>query len=248
MKLIRKLTSKIVSTTHLKITDHNKRWTNQNGEVQGRYKYNKYDSIDALSIPLEEYPRYRNEFLNQSTNTASRYAGRNESNGRKRARDSTDNDQLDKKGRLTADLHSRNNSSYYETKRNSFPKIDRENRARDDDYHEAKKQRLDDHPLVQYAIKKPSQYSDPNRKILENLFDPEITADGWEKKSDGIEYHTRIRGQMFYEMGNSIDEAREHVAATALKQLCNFKHEAVHWPEQLVTFRLDQQFADKIAR
>lgn len=117
----------------------------------------------------------------------------------------------------------------------------------DDDHYDAKRLRVNV-PSLQYAIKKPSQYTNPMRKMLEKLFDPEITADGWERNNDVYKYHTKIRGKCFYQLGNSIDDARELVAETALKELCNLKCEKISWPEKLLPFRLDQHIADEIER
>lgn len=193
-------------------------------------RHSKWDNVAGLYLPLEEYPRYRKHILKQST----------------------DLDGLNGRKRVSNPLATKNYNSETYRKKRARDSYD------DDDFNDAwhtKKPRLDDATLfVKYAIKQPSQYSNPNRKILESLFDPEITAEGW-KKINGIvsptqmiEYHTQIRGRLFYEMGNSIDDARENVAATALKELCNFKRENIFWPEQLLSFRLDQGFADKIQR
>ncbi|KAJ6638122.1 Double-stranded RNA-specific editase Adar [Pseudolycoriella hygida] len=114
---------------------------------------------------------------------------------------------------------------------------------------DAKRPRFNDSfSSVQYAIKQPSQYVNPLRKILENLFTPEITADGWKKYGHSFEYHTEIRGMCFYGRGDSIDNAKESVAGTALKKFCNFKDEKIIWPQNLLPYRLEQYFADEIER
>lgn len=140
---------------------------------------------------------------------------------------------------------------HHDAREHSFSDENSKKRQRDSgdddgDYYQAKKTRLD--VSVQYAIKQPSQYANPNRKILEALFDSDITAEGWKKKSTGFEYHTQIREKCFYDTGRSIDSAREHVAERALKELCNFKSETVCWPNDLLQFRLNQTFADEIGR
>lgn len=168
-----------------------------------RDRHNKWDNVPGLYLPLEEYPRYRKDILKQSTENVD-IDGLNDSRGSKRVRD-----------------------PYGKRNDNHFDETYRKKRARDsyddgDDFNDSwntKKPRLADAKpsYIQYAIKQPSQHSDPHRKILENLFDHEITADGWKKKSDReIEYHTEIRGRIFYEMGKSVHDARDHVAATAL--------------------------------
>lgn len=101
-------------------------------------------------------------------------------------------------------------------------------------------------PLVEYAIKKLNYYPQPMRKVLDSLFESEITADGWEKSNDEFQYHTTIRGKCYYQSGNSIVNAKEQVAETALKELCSFKFEKISWPRNLVSFRLEQSFADAI--
>lgn len=86
------------------------------------------------------------------------------------------------------------------------------------------------------------------RKILEELFNPEITADGWKKNNNRFEYYTKIRGKFFYQLGDSVDKAKERVAETALKELCDFKYERIFWPKDLLSFQLNQDFADGIER
>lgn len=111
----------------------------------------------------------------------------------------------------------------------------------------AKKQKLTV-PSVKYGFKKSSEYPQPMRKVLDILFQSEITADGWKKVNGKFNYHTEIRGNKFNRMGNSIDNAREQVAETALKALCNFKFENITWPRHISSFRLEQPFADAIEK
>lgn len=235
MNFTRTLPSKVVRISHWKDEISKKRSTNYN-PVSQNHRSQGHNIMDRLVGPgrfkaYQEYPLPVNDL--------------NESYGRKRARDFSDDDHSDAKRPLTM--------VHYESKRNSFPEGGRTKRPRefyDDDYdddREAKKRLLND-KSVQYAIKQPSQYTDPNRKILEYLFDPEITAEGWKKKTDGIEYHTEVCGKSFYEIGHSVVDARENVAATALKKLCNFKRENIFWPELLLPFQLNQDFADKMER
>lgn len=101
-------------------------------------------------------------------------------------------------------------------------------------------------PLVEYAIKRFSYYPQPMRKVLDSLFESEITADGWEKSNDAFQYHTTIRGKYYCQLGSSIVDAKEQVAETALKDLCSFKFENISWPRNLLSFRLEQSFADAI--
>lgn len=140
--------------------------------------------------------------------------------------------------------HSTDTSGRYD----SFNENVSRKRARDsydDENHDPKKPRLNV-PLVQYGIKKPSQRK--LRKILEELFKPEITAEGWEKNNNGFEYHTKIRGKFYYKSGDSIDDAKERCAEKALKELCKFTYERIYWPKELKSFQLDQEFADQIER
>lgn len=109
----------------------------------------------------------------------------------------------------------------------------------------AKRQKLAG-PSVTYAFKKSSQYLQPMRKVLNILFESEITADGWEKVNNQFSYHTQIRGNRYTRLSSSIDKAKEQAAETALKDLCNFKFENIAWPHQLLPFRLEQSFADAI--
>lgn len=135
------------------------------------------------------------------------------------------------------------------------PNIKRPNgtrkRARENDYedvqHVQKRQRLNA-SSVQYAIKTPSQCAYPMRKTLEKLFSPAITADGWEKNDEVFQYRTQILGTNFFEFGDTIENARELVAETALRALSNFKYEKISWPKNLLSFRLNQDFADEIER
>lgn len=238
MNFIRKLPSKLVQASHFKVTGSNERRITynpfvKNSESQGQ---NKWDNVAGLYIPLEQYPRYRKNIL-------------------KRARDTSesDDDQLNgsnaKRPQFNTPIAKKHEEHYANAKRNPFSENNnRKRRARDYDDEllvESKKPRFNE---VQYAIKLGSQYPNPNRKILDNFFDPEITAEGWKKKSDVIEYHTEIRGQYFVDTGSSINDAKENVAARALKELCNLKQERINWPEQLLPFRLNQEFADKIER
>lgn len=109
----------------------------------------------------------------------------------------------------------------------------------------AKRQKLSG-PSVQYAFKKSSEYPQPMRKVLNLLFESEITADGWEKVNGKFHCHIKIRQNMYYGMGNTIANAGEQVAETVLRALCNFKFENISWPRQLLPFRLEQSFADAI--
>lgn len=115
----------------------------------------------------------------------------------------------------------------------------------DEDLNLAKRQRLTG-PCVEYAIKKCSQYPQPMRKVLDMLFESEITADGWEKINGMFLYHTKIREKYYYQSGISIDIARELVAEAALKELHNFKFEKISWPQTISSFRLEQHSADEI--
>lgn len=243
MNFFRTLPSKIVQVSHFKIGTTKKRQSGQNCEKsQG-------DRLDGRFNPLKECPLYGNDILNRSTSTTvSRHDSLKENYGRKRSRDYSDDDHLDAKRHPFEKNHS-GIGILNESNRNPFSENCRRKRTRlsdeseDDD--EEKKRRLND---VQYAIKHPSQYADPNRQILETLFNDNITADGWKKKNDSIEYHTEVRGKLFYEIGHSLVDAREHVAATALKNLCRFKRENIFWPDTLLPFQLNQLFADKIER
>lgn len=241
MNFIRNLRGKFVSASRLKITAP----TNRSNDTShhSRQTCNQWNGAGRY-IPLEVDPHYRNEILDR-TNVVSSYH-------RKRARDSYNDDQLDAKKRGV--YHDKQSGSrddnHYDAKRRSFVADCSKKRARDsydESYNVAKRHRLNE-TSVQYAIKQPSQYANPNRKILENLFNPEITAEGWEKNSEGFKYHTQIRGKCFYESGGSIDDAKELVAEKALDELCNFKREKILWPDKLLPFRLDQKFADEIER
>lgn len=208
----------------------------RNYETQG---YGQLNSTAGRYIPLD--PRLRKEILNQSvTYAVNSYETSNENRSRKRTRDSSDEYHLDAK---------RNLSDYNHNGRRDHDENYTGKRALDDDEscHSVKRQRTSE-ICVQYAIKKPSQSPITNRKILESLYDPEITAEGWEKNRVGFKYHTEIRGKCFYELGDSIDHAKELVAETALKELCNLKQEEIIWPEKLERFRLNQDFADEIER
>lgn len=109
----------------------------------------------------------------------------------------------------------------------------------------AKRQKLNE-PTIQYAMKKSSDYANPMRKALDLLFESEITADGWEKIDNQIRYHITVRGETYYRWGTSIDMTRESTAETALKSLAGFKLQRISWPAQLLSFRLEQPFADSI--
>ncbi|KAG4076964.1 hypothetical protein HA402_015951 [Bradysia odoriphaga] len=109
----------------------------------------------------------------------------------------------------------------------------------------AKKQKLSE-PSIQYAMKKSSTYAYPMRKALDLLFESEITADGWEKTDSRIKYHITIRGVTYYQWGSSVEMTRESAAETALKSLAGFKLQEISWPPQLLSFRLEQPFADSI--
>lgn len=244
MNFIRKLPSKIVRGSRLKLPNHPLTTCNpfaQSYRIQGHQE--KLDILPGRFKPLEEYGS--NNILNQSNGSFERHS-------RKRRRDDY-TDEVPLRSDAKKPLYDKRQG---ESESNSFPGEGRKKRFRDhydddDHYREEKKRRLNGTSVIQYetyAIKQPSQYVDPNRKILEYLFDPKITADGWKKKSDGIEYHTEVCGKSFYEIGHSVVEARENVAATALKKLCNFKRENIFWPDVLLTFQLNQEFADTIAR
>ncbi len=231
VNFIRTLPSKIIGITKHRPSNYNT--FNQNYGSQG---YNFWDKLAGLCKPeelagrykpLEAYPIYANNL--------------HKSYDRKRSHDYTDDDHLDAKRPLTM--------SHYLTNRNSFSEGgSSQKRLRekydDEDHHEAKKRRFND----TYAIKEPSQYAHPHRKILESLFEPEITAEGWKKKKGKIEYHTEVCGKSFVECGDSVVDARENVAETALKKLCDFKRENIFWPEPLLPFQLNQEFADNIER
>lgn len=220
MNLIQKIQSKIVRPTSFKIPKkkHN--------------EYNEWDELAGRYTPLENnIPG--NRILKESTNYNSRFNQRNDSLVRKRARDSTDDHHSDAKRRQLL----RSNDNAKKRTRDTYD---------DDDHYQAKKLRLN--PTVRYAVKEPSQYTDPNRKILESIFDPEITAEGWKKRNHGIEYYTEIHGETFYEIGESIDRAKENVAAKALRTLCDLKQESIPWPIKLIPLRLEQNFADGIER
>ncbi|XP_037041410.1 double-stranded RNA-specific editase Adar-like isoform X2 [Bradysia coprophila] len=243
MNLIRKIPSKLIRTSQVGTTSIPKnRWIVRNpftkkGENQS---HDERDSLAGLYTPLEEYTRYRKEVLNLSAN-AELEALALKKNHRKRARSPSHDDHSYAKRLSSGSNHTSREDD------NIFVRKKRARESNSDDHNAAKKPRLNDTP-IQYAIKHPSQYADPNRKVLESLFDPEITAEGWKKKSDGFEYHTQIRGTTYYNMGNSIDDAREHVAEKVLKELCDFRREYIRWPDHLLPFRLNQEFADQIER
>lgn len=109
----------------------------------------------------------------------------------------------------------------------------------------AKRQKVNE-PIIQYAMKKSSDYAKPMRKVLDLLFESDITADGWEKINNQIRYHITVRGATYSQWGSSIEMARESTAETALKQLAGFKLQKISWPPQLLPFRLGQPLADSI--
>lgn len=109
----------------------------------------------------------------------------------------------------------------------------------------AKRQKLAE-PSIQYAMKKSSDYANPMRKALDLLFESQITADGWEKINNQIRYHITIHGITYYQWGNSIDVTRERAAEIALNSIVGLKIQQISWPQKLLSFRLEQPFADSI--
>lgn len=252
MNFIRNLRGKFVQASRFEITVPTNRSTDtiHHNPFVKNYEPQSYNQLNGAGryIPLEVYHHYRNEILNRPNNNVSTSHSFNENYSRKRTRDSSNDDRFDAKRRLVYDEKQRGRRD--DEKRRLFDADYSKKRVRDshdEDRYAPKRQRLDE-TSVQYAIKQPSQLSNPNRKILKNLFDPEITADGWEKNGEGFKYHTQIRGKCFYESGDSIDDAKELVAEKALKELCNFKREKILWPDELLPYRLDQKFADEIER
>lgn len=248
MNVLRNIQNKIVAVSRFGLTVPKNRWT---GKYYEPRSYNQWNSFSGRYIQSREYPHYGTETFNESINSVGGYHSINENYGRKRRRDSSDDVHLNVKRFSFDEKHNgRRNDGHYDAKEHSFSEVYGRKRAHNfsDDHHEAKKPRFSE-TFVNYAIKRPSQHPNPNRKILEALFDAEITADGWEKKSDDeFQYHTKIRGKCFYEKGKTIDNAKEYVAESVLKELCNFKSENVFWPENLLPFRLNQDFADEIER
>lgn len=140
----------------------------------------------------------------------------------------------------------------YQSQKENYNRLNKMKRPRD--YNEAnggpnkaKKQKFSEvFGTVQYAFKKFSQYQQPMRKVLEMLFESEITAEGWERRGDRFGYHATVRGNYYFRVASSVNNAREQAADNILRDLCNFKFEKITWPRNLISFRLDQIIADAI--
>lgn len=256
MNFFQKLRGRLAQSSQYNVNTPQNQFFNQwtdNGSSEPfneNYQYRNQSFDDCYNTagqyrPSDENYQYQNQIEHQWTNSAGLYQSFEDNyqySSRTRAHETYYDDEIN-----IASLY----QSFDDDSQNASRKRQRENYC-DDDYNDSlshikKKQRLNV-PCIQYAIKQPSQYTHPLRKILENLFYTEITADGWEKNNDGFKYHTRIRGNCFYQFGNTIDDAKELVAERALQEFCNFKYEKIAWPHQLLPYRLNQDFADEIER